>query len=97
VLVGRTYCCDSNEHIVNSTHLVEEEPRVKPQHGANGSSDGERNGNARDSISTGMAASSHCTGRSSRCGRDMLVMKQMLEDKLENPSGGLAGMQEYDQ
>ena len=77
MLVWRTYCCDSNEDIVNSAHLVEDESRVKSHDGAKGSDDRERDGNACDSITAGVAASSHCIEWSSSCGCDkLLVVKQ---------------------
>ena len=94
VVEWRTYCCDSDEDIVSSAHLVKEESRVESHDGAKGRHDCERDGNACDSISAGVAASSHCIGCSNRCSCDMLVVKQRWKTETRNPSGGIADVQE---
>ena len=96
VLAWKTYCCDSNKDIVNSAHLVEDESRVEPHDGAKGRDDRERDGNACNSISAGVAASSHRIEWSSsrcKCG-DMLVVRRKWKTETRNPNGGFADMQE---
>jgi hypothetical protein len=95
VLAWKTYCCDSNEDIVDSTHLVEDKSRVEPHDGAKGSDDRKRDGNACNSISAGVTAGSHRIEWSSRCGvGDVLVVRQKWKTETRNPSGGFADMQE---
>lgn len=80
-----TYCRDSNKDIVNSAHLVQDESRVESHDGAKSRHDCERDGNACDSISAGVAASSHCIGWSSERCCDMLVVRQEVEDRNSKP------------